>query len=293
MHEVEAKHILSAQNGMNIYRGCSHGCIYCDARSTCYQMNHVFEDIEVKKNAPELLESALRSKRKKCVIGTGAMSDPYLPIEKELRLTRRCLELIDEYGFGLAIQTKSDMILRDLDLLKSINRKSKCVVQMTLTTYDEDLCKIVEPNVCTTARRIEVLDIMRGEGIPTVVWMTPILPFINDTEENILGLLEACRKTQVYGIIIFQLGLTLRDGDRQYYYAKLDQHFPGLKERYKRVYGNAYELPVPEQKELMKLIRQKCDESGIVCDEAKIFQYMHEYEDKQAGKQLTLFDWQE
>ncbi len=292
MHEVEAKHILSAQNGMNIYRGCSHGCIYCDARSTCYQMNHAFEDIEVKKNAPELLESALRSKRKKCVIGTGAMCDPYLHIEKELRLTRRCLELIDEYGFGLAIQTKSDMILRDLDLLKSINRKSKCVVQMTLTTYDEDLCKIVEPNVCTTARRIEVLDIMREEGIPTVVWMTPILPFINDTQENILGLLEACRKTQVYGIIIFQLGLTLRDGDRQYYYAKLDQHFPGLKERYKRVYGNAYELPVPEQKELMKLIRQKCDESGIVCDEAKIFQCMHEYEDKQAGKQLTLFDWQ-
>lgn len=293
MHEREAKHILSAQNGMNIYRGCSHGCIYCDARSTCYQMNHAFEDIEVKKNAPELLESALRSKRKKCVIGTGAMCDPYLHIEKELRLTRRCLEQIDEYGFGLAIQTKSDMILRDLDLLKSINRKSKCVVQMTLTTYDEDLCKIVEPNVCTTARRIEVLDIMREEGIPTVVWMTPILPFINDTQENILGLLEACRKTQVYGIIIFQLGLTLRDGDRQYYYAKLDQHFPGLKERYKRVYGNAYELPVPEQKELMKLIRQKCDESGIVCDEAKIFQYMHEYEDKQAGKQLTLFDWQE
>lgn len=292
MHEVEAKHILSAQNGMNIYRGCSHGCIYCDARSTCYQMNHAFEDIEVKKNAPELLESALRSKRKKCVIGTGAMCDPYLHIEKELRLTRRCLELIDEYGFGLAIQTKSDMILRDLDLLKSINRKSKCVVQMTLTTYDEDLCKIVEPNVCMTARRIEVLDIMREEGIPTVVWMTPILPFINDTQENILGLLEACRKTQVYGIIIFQLGLTLRDGDRQYYYAKLDQHFPGLKERYKRVYGNAYELPVPEQKELMKLIRQKCDESGIVCDEAKIFQCMHEYEDKQAGKQLTLFDWQ-
>ena len=293
MHEVEAKHILSAQNGMNIYRGCSHGCIYCDARSTCYQMNHAFEDIEVKKNAPELLESALRSKRKKCVIGTGAMCDPYLHIEKELRLTRRCLELIDEYGFGLAIQTKSDMILRDLDLLKSINRKSKCVVQMTLTTYDEDLCKIVEPNVCTTARRIEVLDIMRGEGIPTVVWMTPILPFINDTQENILGLLEACRKTQVYGIIIFQLGLTLRDGDRQYYYAKLDQHFPGMKERYKRVYGNAYELPVPEQKELMKLVRQKCHESGIVCDEAKIFRYMHEYEDKQAGKQLTLFDWQE
>ena len=160
MHEVEAKHILSSQNGMNIYRGCSHGCIYCDARSDCYQMNHAFEDIEVKRNAPQLLEQALRSKRRRCMIGTGAMSDPYLHLEKELKLTRRCLELIDEYGFGVAIQTKSDMILRDLDLLKSINRKTKCVVQMTLTTCDEELCRIIEPNVCTTARRLEVLNIM-------------------------------------------------------------------------------------------------------------------------------------
>ena len=181
MHFTEAKSILSAQNGMNIYRGCTHGCIYCDARSTCYQMDHVFEDIEVKINAPELLEQALRKKRKKCMIGTGAMSDPYLHLEKELQLTRRCLELIDEYGFGLAIQTKSDMILRDLDLLKRINQKTKCVVQMTLTTYDEKLCRILEPHVCTTARRIEVLNILKEEGIPTIVWMTPILPFINDT----------------------------------------------------------------------------------------------------------------
>ena len=175
MHEVEAKGILSAQNGMNIYRGCSHGCIYCDARSTCYQMDHPFEDIEVKINAPILLEQALRKKRKRCMIGTGSMSDPYLHLEEKLGLTRRCIELIDAYGFGLAIHTKSDLILRDLDLLKSINQKTKCVVQMTLTTFDEMLCKKLEPNVCTTARRIEVLNIMKEEGIPTVVWMTPIL----------------------------------------------------------------------------------------------------------------------
>ncbi|MCI7796526.1 MAG: radical SAM protein, partial [Lachnospiraceae bacterium] len=240
MHEVMAKELLSAQNGMNIYRGCTHGCIYCDARSTCYQMKHAFEDIEVKINAPQLLEQALRRKRKKCMIGTGAMSDPYLHLERELRLTRQCLELIDTYGYGVSIQTKSDMILRDLDLLKSINRKTKCVVQMTLTTFDENLCMILEPHVCTTTRRLEVLNILKTEGIPTIVWLTPILPFINDTEDNIRSLLEECGKAGVYGIITFGIGLTLRDGDRQYFYQKLDRHFPGMKERYIRTYGNAY-----------------------------------------------------
>ena len=289
MHEVEAKGILSAQNGMNIYRGCTHGCIYCDARSTCYQMNHAFEDIEVKKNAPELLEKALRSKRKKCMIGTGSMSDPYLHYEEKMGLTRRCLELIDRYGFGLAIQTKSDRILRDLDLLKSINRKAKCVVQITLTTYDDELCKILEPNVCPTSRRIEVLQIMRDEGIPTIVWMTPILPFINDTEENIRGLLNACKESKVYGILTFGTGVTLRDGDRQYFYQKLDEHFPGMKERYISTYGNAYELPVPESAHLGKLIQEECRAAGIVYGSDKLFAYMHEYEDKEAGEQLSLF----
>lgn len=289
MHEVEAKGILSAQNGMNIYRGCTHGCIYCDARSTCYQMNHAFEDIEVKKNAPELLEKALRSKRKKCMIGTGAMSDPYLHYEEKLGLTRRCLELIDRYGFGLAIQTKSDRILRDLDLLRSINRKSKCVVQITLTTYDDQLCKILEPNVCPTSRRIEVLQIMRDEGIPTIVWMTPILPFINDSEENIRGLLNACKVSKVYGILTFGTGVTLRDGDRQYFYQKLDEHFPGMKERYISTYGNAYELPVPDSLHLNKLIQEECKAAGMVYGPDKLFAYMHEFEDKTAGEQLSLF----
>lgn len=136
MHYKEYKHILSPQNGMNIYRGCSHGCIYCDSRSTCYQMQHDFEDIEVKTNAPEILEREQRSRRKRCMIGTGAMTDPYIPLELEVGYTRRCLEVIDKYGFGLAIQTKSNLILRDLELLKSINSKAKCVVQITLTTYD-------------------------------------------------------------------------------------------------------------------------------------------------------------
>ena len=287
MHFVDAKGILSSTNGMNLYRGCSHGCIYCDARSKCYQFTHEFEDIEVKQNAPQLLEQALRSKRKKCMIGTGSMCDPYLHCEKELQLTRRCLEIIDRYEFGLAIQTKSDMILRDLDLLKSINQKAKCVVQMTLTTFDEDLCRILEPNVCTTKRRFEVLEVMRDEGIPTVVWLSPILPFINDTKENIDGILDYCVRAKVHGIICFGMGMTLREGDREYYYAALDKHFPGLKERYQRQYGLAYEVVSDNYKELMNNLRRRCNESKIICDVEKCFAYLREFPEKY--EQMSLF----
>ncbi|MGN1030373.1 MAG: SPL family radical SAM protein, partial [Butyricicoccaceae bacterium] len=173
MHFVSAKGILSAQNGFNLYRGCTHGCIYCDSRSRCYQMNHLFEDIEVKRNAPELLEQALRRKRNPCMLATGAMTDPYLHAEMELKHTRRCLEIIHRYGFGLAIQTKSTRILRDLDLLCAINERSKCVVQMTLTTMEEELCAKIEPNVSGTRERLETLHILHEHGIPTVVWMSP------------------------------------------------------------------------------------------------------------------------
>ena len=286
MHFVDAKGILSSQNGMNLY---THGCIYCDSRSECYQMKHDFEDIEVKQNAPELLERALRSKRKKCMIGTGAMCDPYMHCEEQLRLTRKCLSLIDEYGFGAAIQTKSDRILRDLDLLTSINRKAKCVVQMTLTTYDEELCRIVEPKVCTTKRRYEVLQIMRENGIPTVVWLSPILPFINDTRENIEGILEYCKAAGVYGIICFGMGLTLRQGDREYFYAALDKHFPGLHEKYHRKFGYAYEIPSDRSGELMRYFRNFCRENHIVSDTEKVFQYLHEFPVDKGYEQLTLF----
>ena len=172
MHLVQAKGILSAHNVINVYRGCTHGCIYCDSRSLCYHTPVPFEDVEAKENAPQLLEAALRSKRKRCMIGTGAMCDPYLHAEKELQLTRRCLEVICRNGFGAAVLTKSDMVLRDIDLLEQINRDSKAVVQMTLTTLDDDLCRIIEPNVCPTSRRFEVLCELRERGIPTVVWLT-------------------------------------------------------------------------------------------------------------------------
>ena len=291
MHFVDAKGILTGNGGhygMNIYRGCSHGCIYCDSRSRCYQFTHPFEDIEVKQNAPELLEKALRSKRKKCMIGTGAMSDPYMHCEEELRLTRKCLEIILQYGFGVAIQTKSDRILQDIDLLDEINKKAKCVVQMTLTTYDDELCRILEPNVCNTKRRIEVLEEMQKRGIPTVVWLTPILPFINDTKENITPILNECVRVGVKGVIDFGMGLTLRDGDREYYYAALDKNFPGLKERYIKSYGNSYELPSPNAKELKEIFNDICRKNKIMCTPDECFKYMADLPDKYT--QMSIFD---
>lgn len=287
MHFAQAKSILSPKNGMNLYRGCQHGCIYCDARSLCYQMNHPFEDIGVKENALPLLEQALRAKRKKCMIGTGAMSDPYMPLEEKLQLTRGALELIHRYGFGVAIQTKSCRILRDLELLKAINDQSKAVVQMTLTTYDERLCRMVEPNVSTTCQRAEALRKFRDAGIPTVVWLSPLLPWLNDTPENILGILEYCRGAGVKGIINFGMGLTLRDGDREYYYAALDRHFPGLKQRYIQTYGNAYELPSPNSQALWQLFHEKCEQYGIWHDNDRIFSYMMTFEEKE--KQMSFF----
>ena len=291
MHFVDAKGILTGNSGyygMNIYRGCTHGCIYCDSRSKCYQFTHPFEDIEVKQNAPELLEKALRSKRKKCMIGTGAMSDPYMHCEEELRLTRKCLEIIHKYGFGAAIQTKSDRILQDIDLLDEINRSAKCVVQITLTTYDDDLCSLIEPNVCNTRRRIEVLEKMQERGIPTVVWLTPILPFINDTEENITSIMNECVRTGVKGVIDFGMGLTLREGDREYYYAALDKHFPGMKQRYIRRYGNSYELPSPDAKELASIVQKICKENGILSTSEDCFSYMRELPEK--NPQISIFE---
>lgn len=291
MHFVDAKGILSGSGGhygMNVYRGCTHGCIYCDSRSSCYHFTHPFEDIEVKQNAPVLLEKALKSKRHKCMIGTGSMSDPYMHCESKIKLTRKCLEVILENGFGAAVQTKSDRILQDLDLLDEINHSAKCVVQMTLTTYDDDLCRLLEPNVCNTKRRLEVLEIMQQHGIPTIVWITPILPFINDSEENISSILYECAKAGVRGIIDFGMGLTLREGSREYYYEALDRHFPGLKERYIRRYGNSYELPSPNAKELSILFQKICRENGMMSDPQECFNYMNELPERY--KQFSLFE---
>ncbi|MBR1824333.1 MAG: radical SAM protein [Ruminococcus sp.] len=288
MHIIEAKHILSAKNGMNVYRGCTHGCIYCDSRSSCYNFDHDFEDVGVKINAPQLLDAALRSKRKKCMIGTGAMCDPYMPMESKFQITRKCLEVIDRHGFGAAVLTKSASVLRDRDLLRSINEKAKAVVQMTVTTFDDELCRIIEPNVSLTSERFAALEQFRSDGIPTVVWLSPLLPFINDTEENLMGILSRCAELGVKGIMAFGMGLTLREGNREYFYSALDRHFHGLKQRYISTYGNAYILPSPNENRLLSLFHSFCEKYNIIHDTEKCFGYLNELPEKFV--QMSFFD---
>ena len=286
MHIVEAKSLLSAKNGINIYRGCTHGCIYCDSRSACYNMKHDFEDVEVKGNAPELLESALKRRKKPCMVGMGSMSDPYNAHEMELRLTRKILETVYRCGCGVTLITKSARVLDDADILKKINERSKCVIQMTLTAFDDDLCRKIEPNVSVTSKRISALHRFRELGIPTVVWLSPILPFITDTEENLNRIIDACEGAEVKGIVYFGAGLTLRDGNREYFYKKLDENFPLLKEKYIKAYGKNYVAASPNAEKLDKIFYSRCKKSGIMCDIGHIFKYLSAYEGD--GEQLSM-----
>lgn len=289
MHYKQYKTILSPQNGMNLYRGCTHGCIYCDSRSVCYQMDHDFEDIEIKENSDKILEEQLKKKRYKGMISTGSMCDPYIPLEKQLRITRRSLEIIEKYGFGVTVLTKSASILSDLDILKRINEKARAVIQMTLTTADEELCKIVEPYVSSTRQRVEALHTFHQNDIPTVVWMTPFLPFINDTEDNLMKLLNYCLEANVKGIIFFGISLTLREGDREYFYQKLDEHFPGVKEKYIKTYGNKYEILSKENERLSKIFHDFCEEHHILHFPNQVFSYLREFQEKKTYEQLSLF----
>ena len=288
MHYADYKTVLSPKNGMNLYRGCTHGCIYCDSRSACYHMDHDFEDVEVKRNAPQILEEQLKRKRGPCMIGTGAMCDPYLHLEEDLQMTRQCLYVIEKYGFGVSILTKSARIMRDMDILKAINRKAKCVVQVTLTTFDEDLCRKIEPNVSTTYERFRVLEAMNEAGIPTVVWICPIIPFITDTEENLRGLLDYCVRAKVKGILCFGFGTTLREGDREYFYDSLDRLFPDMKQRYIEQFGNSYICNSPNSARLMAILKETCERHGIMYKTDEVFEYLQRFETK--TRQSSLFD---
>ncbi len=297
MHFVQAKSLLlpgdfGGNQGafrMNLYRGCAHGCIYCDSRATIYNMQHPFEDIEVKENALELLEDQLKRKRHKGMIGTGSMTDPYIPQETQLQYVRRSLELIEKYGYGFSCITKSTRILRDIDLLESINNKTKCVVQMTLTTSDEQLCKILEPHVSGTHERYLALKEFQKRNIPTVVWLCPLLPFITDTEENLRNILDLCIDAGVKGIICFNIGMTLREGNREYFYKKLDEHFPGMKEKYIYNFGNSYNLISPNSPKLMSMFHEICRAHGIMDNTNEIFRYIATFEQKNKSEQLSLF----
>lgn len=289
MHLIEAKSILSTKNGMNLSRGCVHGCIYCDSRSHCYHMDHAFEDVAVKANALPLLEDALRRKRKRCMLGMGSMSDPYMPVDAVLSRTRGALKLAYQYGFGFTLITKSALVLRDLELLRAINRDGKCVVQMTLTTANDAIAKKLEPNASTTSERIHALYTLRDAGIPTVVWLAPFLPFINDTENNLRALLDACITAKVHGILCFGIGLTLREGNREYFYAQLDRLFPGMKERYIRTYADQYIVTSPNNSRLMPIFHRICDEHHILHHPEDVFAFLKEFDVPPDHEQQSLF----
>jgi len=216
------------------------------------------------------------------------MCDPYIPLEEELQVTRKCLEVIERYGFGLSILTKSARILRDLDLLKAICKKAKVVVALTLTTFDEALCRKIEPNVSTTYERFGVLEKLCTEGIPTVVWLCPILPFINDTEENLRGILDYCIRAKVQGVLNFGFGVTLRDGNREYFYKQLDKNFPGIKQKYIDHFGDSYMCKSPNNAKLAALFEQTCRQHGILFKPKEVFEYLQRYQP--VKRQLSLFD---
>jgi DNA repair photolyase len=268
--EIQARVILSRVKqpddwfgldfGMNLYRGCQHQCIYCDSRSECYGIDD-FANILVKANAIELLREELSRKRRKGTIGTGAMNDPYMPVEAEVRQTGRALELIDEFGFQVHIMTKSDLVLRDLELLKSINR-SFAAVSFTITTTDDSLAAGLEPGAPLPSARLRAMETLSMQGILTGVVMMPILPFIEDTADNVTDIVnQSARHRARY--IIPALGMTMRDRQRTWFYDKLDELFPGLRQKYEVKYGDRYECPVPNARRLEHLFNRLCAERKI------------------------------
>jgi DNA repair photolyase len=270
---------------MNIYKGCSHGCIYCDSRSDCYHVDH-FDEVRAKENALLIIERELKSRRRTGVIGTGAMSDPYNPLEKEYQLTRGALELINRYGYGVSIATKSDLIVRDIDLLKSIASHSPVLVKITITTADDLLCKTIEPNVALSSGRFKGIKKLSDGGIFTGILLMPVLPFIEDHEENIRSIVQLGSE-QGARFIYPAFGVTLRQNQREWFYEQLVKHFPTMKEKYITQFGNAYECRSPKSKELWRIFKKECDERGILY---KMESIINAYKKGYESKQLSLFD---
>lgn len=271
---------------VNLYKGCSHGCIYCDSRSSCYNIEN-FDTVRGKKNALAILEQELRSKKRKGIVGMGAMSDTYNPQEIKYKLTRGALELFAEYGFGVAIDTKSDLILRDIDILKEINRRNNVIVKISITTPHDDLAKIIEPHVCPTSQRLNAVKILNDSGIFAGVMMNPTLPFITDSAEDIAGLIQQAARSNARFIQSY-FGMTLRENQRDYYYNKLDKHFPDLRAKYESTYGDSYECAAPDSKELYQQFTALCSRYGLLYKMADIIKA---YKINKSDQQLTLFDF--
>ncbi len=294
MNFVPAKTIVSgyAENNMwfgcnynmNIYKGCCHGCIYCDSRSECYGVEN-FDEVRAKENALSLIEQELKSKRRKGVIGTGAMSDPYNPFEKEFRLTRGALEFINKYGFGVAIATKSDLVLRDIDILKEITKHSPVLVKITVTCADDELCRIIEPNAPSPSRRFAAIKALSDAGINSCVLLMPVLPFIEDNEDNIRRITRLANENGAR-FIYPAFGVTLRQNQRDWFFRKLDEHFPGIKEKYIECFGTSYECRSPLSRKLWEMLKAECDRAGIIY---KMSDIISAYKKGYGDGQLSLF----
>jgi DNA repair photolyase len=294
MEFVPAKTIISGYSegnswfgdnyNMNIYKGCCHGCIYCDSRSECYRIDD-FDQVRAKDNALVLIARELRSKRRKGVVGTGAMSDPYNLYEKEYRLTRGALELIDANGFGASIATKSDLVTRDIDVLSSIKTHSPVLVKITVTTADDELCRKVEPRAPVASRRFSAIRQLAAGGIFTGILLMPVLQFIEDNEENVISIIRLAGEAGAR-FIYPSFGVTLRQNQREWYYSKLDGHFPGLRQKYVKQFGNAYECRSPKAKELWRVFQAECDRLGILHEMEDIIEA---YREPYRINQLSLF----
>ena len=265
---------------MNIYKGCCHGCIYCDSRSECYRIDN-FDTVRAKKDALALINKELKSKKRTGVVGTGAMSDPYNPLEKEYCLTRGALELININGFGVSIATKSSLVIRDIDILKKIKNHSPVLVKITITTYDDELCKKIEPNVGVASKRFSAIKELSDNGIFAGILLMPVLPFLEDNEDNIVGIVNLAHESGAK-FIYSAFGVTLRQNQRDWYYKKLDEKFSGIKQKYLEKFKNDYECRSPKAKELWQIFKRECDKFGILYKMNDIIKaYKSGYEDNQ------------
>ena len=270
---------------MNLYRGCSHGCIYCDSRSDCYHIEN-FDIVKGKENMLHILEDELSKKRLKGVIGIGSMSDTYNPMEIKYQQTRGALQLISKYGFGVSIDTKSDLILRDIDLLNEINLNNDVIIKFTITTPDDNLSKIIEPNVCVSSKRLEAIKKLNDNGIFAGIMLNPVLPFITDKEEDVKQLVKLASSYSAKFIHTY-MGMTLRENQRDYYFEKLDEKFPGLKEKYIKTYGNSYNCLARNYKKLYKVFTDECDKYGILYKMSDIIKAYKK--ERKNDEQISLF----
>jgi DNA repair photolyase len=272
IREILAKTVLSRvagvdtyfglDYGMNLYRGCQHHCIYCDSRSKCYGNDLFDDDVLVKTNAVDLLAKELRAKRRKGVVGTGSMNDPYMPLEERVGLTRAALEVLAGHGFGVHVVTKSDLVLRDIPLLQRIARTSTAAVSLTLTTLDDELARRIEPGAPPASARVRALAELSAAGIETRVALMPVLPFLEDAWDNVSAIVREAHRRGVRTVIPW-FGMSLRDRQRAYYYRKLDELFPGLRGQYEEAYGNDYMCPSPHADALRASFETMCAQLGV------------------------------